>query len=225
MPERTATATPEQQLDELRERQRADRKKLNRIEQRIKDRAKKIEETRAEAKLVERLKGANLLRPSLVVTEADRASDANDIPEAEFRAMALVVLKKETGIPQRNIFGCDHGGSMGDRPPYCNQEVTRARGQAFLQALHSDVWEYMNGVHWTQTTWYEKVFRVERLSDDLTNPAAHLRVCLGDLAILRDAFGVAEAFRRYNGSGPAAEAYKAAAMALMPWATNLVKGG
>lgn len=218
-----AIATPERELEELRKRQKADRKKVSKVEARMKAREKKIAETKEEAQLVARLERAGVKAPFRVILAADRASDAVDVPEDEFRAMALVILRKETGIPQRAVFGCDHG-PQGGTVPYCGDLVTSARGRELLRALHSDVWANMNGVHWTQTTWYEKVYRVEKLSADLTDPEAHMKVCFGDLAILRDAYGVAEAFRRYNGAGPAAEAYKAAAMGLLPWAKKLITG-
>lgn len=220
--DRRITASPERELDELRARQRADRKKREAIERRMADRQRRIGMARQDSRLLSGLKRANVRNPLLVIMEADHASDSADVPIAEFRAMALTILKKETGLPQHAIFGCDHG-AQGGVPPYCHEEVTPERGKAFVRALHSDVWRYMNGVHWTQTTWYEKVYRVEKISPDLTSPGAHLRVCLGDLALLRDAYGVATAFERYNGAGPAAEAYRVEAMSIFPGMLKLVQ--
>lgn len=217
------TAAPEKEIDELRKKQRADRKKRQRIEDRMKDRDKRIEEAREDAALLGRLEHANVLSALKVVIEADRAADENDLPLDSFRAMALVVLKKETGIPQRAVFGCDHG-AQGGNPPFCGDSVNHTNGNRFIKALHEDVWRYMNGVHWTQTTWYEKVFRVEKISPDLTDPVAHMRVCFGDLALLADAYGQQEAFRRYNGAGPAAEEYARVCMSWMPAMLRLVKG-
>jgi len=217
------TASPEKELDAFRQEQRDDKAKLRRIEERVARRKARIEEARRDARLIRRLEKANFRQPLRVVIEADRAADDNDLPLNTFRAMCLVVLKKETGLPQRAIFGCDHG-SQGGRPPYCHDRVTPDRGRAFLKALRADSWGKMNGVHWTQTTWYEKVFRVEAISHDLTSAVAHMRVCFGDLALLRDAFGTAEAFRRYNGSGAAAEEYRRICMSWMPDMLALVRG-
>lgn len=216
-----APATTEAELRELRAKQRKDRERRRKITRRIEKRAKKIADLVTRKRLIGRLKKASVLRPEDVLREADHAARAADVPVREFRAMCLVILEKETGLPQRAIFGADHGPT-GDEPPYCNHAVTRARGKKFLKKLREDPWKYMNGVHWTQTTWYEKVFRVAEISPDLTDPVAHMRVCFGDLAILRRAYGVAEAFRRYNGSGPAAEAYKADAMSRLPRMKKLV---
>jgi hypothetical protein len=223
MPEQRITAAPEKELDELRKKQRRDRKKKKRIEDRMKDREKRIADAREDAQLLERLERAKLERPLEVIVEADRAADENDLPIDGFRAICLVVLKKETGIPQRAVFGCDHG-PQGGNPPFCGDPVNKDNGRRFIAALHSDVWRFMNGVHWTQTTWYEKVFRVEKLSPDLTDPGAHMRVCFGDLALLVDAYGAAEAFRRYNGAGPAAEEYSRVCMSWLPGMEKLVKG-
>lgn len=59
----------------------------------------------------------------------------------------------------RNIFGCDHG-DVGDRPPYCQQAVTRER----VQKLRSNNYARgVNGVGLTQLTYYTLVDRAEAL--------------------------------------------------------------
>lgn len=214
-------ATPERELDLLRAAQAQDRERLDTIRDRIKRRARAITDLAARVTLNGRLKKHGVRRAWTVLAEADRASRAADVPRDEFRAMALVCLAKETGLPQHNIFGGDHG-NVGDTPPFYHQEVNHYRGTLFIAALRRDPWPYMNGVSWTQTTWYEKVYRVAAISPDLTDPAAHMRVCFGDLAVLRRAYGVRDAFRRYNGAGTAAELYAADAMSRLPIFQNLV---
>lgn len=216
-------AQPDKEIERLRKEQREDREHVEAIEQRIKNRADRLDQLRRDAKLLDRLHKAAVRQPVTVMNAADRAADEANVDEAEFRAMALVILSKETGLPQKSIFGCDHG-AQGGNPPFCHEEVTHERGLAFVRQLHATPMASMNGVHWTQTTWYEKVFRVEKLSPDLTDPAAHMEVCFGDLAILRKSYGVADAFRRYNGSGPAADAYSLDAMNRLPRFKDLVRG-
>lgn len=204
-------ATPESHLKDLRAAQKADAKRIREIERRMKDRGDDLASWKREDARVDALDRHGVERPWLVITEAERAEASVGELDTNFLAISLAVLHHETAQgqsrgPFRAVFGCDHGPQSG-RPPYCGDAVTHDRGRAFLKALHGDVWANMNGVHWTQTTWYEKVFRVERLSADLTDPGAHLRVCLGDLALLIKSRGVHDGVMAYNGAGPAAEQY------------------
>jgi hypothetical protein len=57
---------------------------------------------------------------------------------------AAALLEKESG-KGRNIFGCDYG-SCGDKPPYCNQNVTETRARRLRAS------EFANGVGPTQLT-------------------------------------------------------------------------
>lgn len=140
-----------------------------------------------------KLKRHGVRAPRSVIAEAKRANlDLAD---------AVTMLEQETGIPQQNIFGCDHG-DVGDRPPYCHQAVTRERIQRWWPIHQSQ----MNGVGWTQITWYTYVEEAQRLG------GAHkvkyqMRVGFKALADLIRAYGVQDGHRRYNGSGAAAEAY------------------
>ena len=84
-------------------------------------------------------------RPLLVLKEADRAS----IP----RWAALTILDKETGIPQRNVFGCDHGPGRA----FCHEKVTSRKVKALLDS------PYSNGVGWTQLTYKPYVRQAQRL--------------------------------------------------------------
>ena len=220
----SSPATPERHLRELRRAQREDRERIREIEERIARRGDDIERWRAEDRRVNRLDRADVKAPWSVLVAADRAAARADVPELEFTAMALVVLRKETGIPQRNIYGCDHGPRTG--PPYCNQAVTEANAAPFIRWVLADPYAgRMNGMSWTQTTWFEKLKRVlDYKGAPPHDPRAHMHVCFYDLAVLRKAYGVGEAFERYNGSGPAAAEYRRVCESWMPWARELVTG-
>lgn len=138
-----------------------------------------------------RLKRAGVRRPLLVDREAKRAGLR--------LADACAMLQNETGIPQRNIFGCDHGATAG-RPPYCQEAVTRARVVALLRSGKA------NGVGWTQLTYLPFVRRAEALG------GAHrvrnqVRVGFEVLADNQKRFGRWGGFKAYNGAGQAAEDY------------------
>lgn len=210
MPDLHPPATPEDQLDKLRAAQHADRARVDALLEAIDRRGEDIARWRMEDKRVDKLASHGVKLPWVVISEADRAeANVGGLDEVNFLVVALAILRHETGIPQRAIFGHDHP-DPGNVPPYYGQKVTAARGLAFAKALHANPMGMMNGVHWTQTTWYEKAFRVEQLSRDLTSAQAHLRVCLGDLATLIKARGLAGGVEGYNGSGPAAVEYRTA---------------
>jgi hypothetical protein len=208
-------ATPDHILADLRRKQDADRrqkqqalKRARRLTARVKRRARLIAQWAARARLTRRLAKHGLKTPWLVLVEADRASDRAGVDTSTFRALALAILDREGGgafKPTPYRYGCDHGAQSG-QPPYCQDTVTEARSRAFHLAVHRDPWAYMNGEHLTQTTWYEKLFRVEH-EGPTWQPQPHLRVCLGDLAVLVKAGGVWQGAHDYNGTGPAADAY------------------
>lgn len=200
-------ATPDEHLDAIRRRLKANRAKIRELEKRDDELGQDLEKWKRADARVEALDRHGVVKPWLVISEADRAeANVGELEGVPFDLVSLAVLKHETGIPQRAVFGHDHP-DPGDVPPYYGQAVTHVRGLRFLRALHRDVWAYMNGVHWTQTTWYEKVYRVATMSPDLTDPGAHLRVCLGDLAVLIKDRGLHDGVAGYNGAGPAAEQY------------------
>lgn len=147
---------------------------------------------------IEALKRHGVKQPDLVLSEAKRADLK---PE-----YALAMLEKETGIPQRNVFGCDHG-PQGGKPPYCGDAVTKERVAA-LRASGK-----MNGVGWTQLTWWEFVRDADNMGG-AHKPRFQMRVGFDVLATHIAQYGEWGGFRRYNGEGPAAEAYANAAVAL-----------
>jgi hypothetical protein len=123
-----------------------------------------------------------------VIEEANRAG----LP----LAVAVALLEKETGIPQRNIFGCDHGEGVA----FCHENVTEAR----VKALRAS--GLANGVGWTQLTFPPLVEEADRLGG-AHKPRFQMRVGFKLLADNIRANGEQAGFARYNGTGPAAEAY------------------
>jgi hypothetical protein len=134
------------------------------------------------------LKANNVRKPRAVVEEANRAG----LP----LACGVAMLEKETGIPQRNIFGCDHGEGVA----FCHENVTEARVKALRASGKS------NGVGWTQLTFPPFVEEADKLGG-AHKPRFQMRVGFKVLADHIRANGMQKGFARYNGSGPAAEAY------------------
>lgn len=210
-------ATPNDRLKEIEKAIQGKRERIKQLDRQIEALGDNRERWIREDRSIDRLEREGLRAPWLVLTEARRAAAQADVDEREFCAMALTVLAKETGIPQRAVYGCDHGSDVRGRPPYCGDEVTARNGESFCRWVLEDPFDAgpghdsrMNGMHWTQTTYFDKIERVLGLKGKIGPPhqaRPHLRVCLGDLAILRSDGSVREAFRRYNGSGPWAEAY------------------
>lgn len=158
------------------------------------------------ADLVKRLKAKGVRQPIVTIEEARRA----DILVASALAMMQMETNDKTADPrrpgfrlnQRNVFGCDHG-SQGGRPPYCGDNVTEARVHALMAMFPGT----MNGVGWTQLTWYELVREAERMGGAHI-PRFQMRVGFRQLRENFERFGsLHEMFRAYNGEGPAAEAY------------------
>jgi hypothetical protein len=141
-------------------------------------------------KLALKLRAKHKVRkPVAVINAALRA----DIRVASLLAM----LQMETGIPQRNIFGCDHGPGRA----FCHQDVTKER-VAELQRSG-----LANGVGWTQLTYPPFVIEAQKLGG-AHKPKNQMIV---GARILRQNFeqygSIREMYRAYNGSGDAAENY------------------
>jgi len=134
------------------------------------------------------LKAHDVRRPRVVIEEANRAG----LP----LACAVAMLEKETSIPQRNIFGCDHGEGV----EFCHENVTAAR----VKALRAS--DLANGVGWTQLTLPAFVTEADKLGG-AHKPRFQMRVGFKVLADNIHQSGMQKGFARYNGSGPAAEAY------------------
>jgi hypothetical protein len=202
------TATPEKVLRELRERQERDRKKrrealsrARRIERAISQRAKAIAEWASRARAVRRLANHNVSAAWTVLMIADQSARAQELGVQRFREVWVAVMWRETGLPQRNVFGCDWGSQGGD-PPYCGEGCTEARVRAWWP-IHR---EKMNGTSWAQLTWFEKVERAQALGG-CWKPENSMKVGAHDLALLIAARGWHDGIKGYNGDGPAAEEY------------------
>jgi hypothetical protein len=138
-----------------------------------------------------KLKRHGVRRPRLVIREARRAR--LPLPNA------LAMLEQETGIPQRNVFGCDWG-AQGGNPPYCGDPVTRKRVRKLIRLGKA------NGVGWTQLTYMPFVLQAQQ-AGGAWKPKYQMRVGFKVLGDLIRANGIQGGHQRYNGSGPAAEAY------------------
>lgn len=210
-------------LKKIRKEVHADQARINEIEARIAENREDIAKWRKLDRHITAMERAAILKPWIVLTEADwAAAHANLGGDVPFRAVTLAILKRETGIPQRNVFGCDHG-PQGGKLPFCGDECTKARVDELVAALHRDPWSYMNGVGWTQLTWYEKVLRADKLDGGASLPRNQLRVGMEDLALLIKTYGIADGVRRYNGAGPAADEYSHDVVTnLIPWARRIL---
>lgn len=148
------------------------------------------------ARLWFRLKRHGVRRPFLVSQEAKR----ENVP----LHVALALLEKETGIPQRNIFGCDYGPGEAS----CHKRVTRRRVAKLLASTRA------NGVGWTQLT-YKPYVHEANAEGGAHKPRYQCRVGFRILRNLRNVHGGWRlAFQHYNGSGAAAEAYGSEAVAI-----------
>jgi hypothetical protein len=103
-------------------------------------------------------------------------------------ALACALVDQESD--GRNIFGCDHG-PVGDRPPYCHQEVSRERVQKLIAS------PFMNGVGVTQLTWFKFVEDAEALGG-AHEPRNQCRVAFRLLKEYLDKYPYLEALGAYN---------------------------
>jgi hypothetical protein len=135
------------------------------------------------------LRDNGVLKPKVVVEEAERAR----LP----LHMAVAMLEKETDIPPRNIFGCDHGPGRA----FCHENVTAVRVAALRRS------GLANGVGWTQITFPAFVEEADRLGG-AHKPRFQMRVGFKVLNDNMDRQGSAQqGFRAYNGTGRDAEKY------------------
>jgi hypothetical protein len=135
------------------------------------------------------LRQHQVLRPKVVIEEAERAR----LP----LHFAIAMLEKETDIPQRNIFGCDHGPGRA----FCHENVTAARVAALRRS------GLANGVGWAQLTFPAFVEEADRLGG-AHKPRFQMRVGFKVLKDNMERQGTAQqGFRAYNGTGPDAEKY------------------
>jgi hypothetical protein len=103
-------------------------------------------------------------------------------------ALACALVEQESG--GRNIFGCDHG-FIGDRPPYCHQQITKDRTKKLMDS------RFMNGVGLTQLTWFTFVEEAEQLGGAHI-PRNQCRVGFQLLKKYREKYPYLEALGAYN---------------------------
>jgi hypothetical protein len=145
----------------------------------------------ASPRLIERLKAEDVLRPQAVVEEARRAGLR--LP------LACALLEKESGRG-RNVFGHDPTIFVGAG------EVTRSKYAEYKRRRVASGNRLMQGVGPCQLTWWEFQDSADR-EGGCWRPDINMRVGFRHLVALMKQHGESEGARRYNGSGPAAEAY------------------
>jgi hypothetical protein len=145
----------------------------------------------ASPRLIERLRAESVLRPQAVVEEARRAGLR--------LALACALLEKESGRG-RNVFGHDPTIFVGAG------EVTRAKYAEYKRRRVASGNRLMQGVGPCQLTWWEFQDAADR-EGGCWRPEVNMRVGFRHLVALISQHGEADGARRYNGSGPAAEAY------------------
>jgi hypothetical protein len=122
-----------------------------------------------------------------IIREARRAG----IPVS----LAFALVEQESAF--KNVFGHDPTIFVGAGT------VTKAKVESYLkQRGHTR----MQGVGTTQLTWWEFQDEAQKLGG-LWKPEIQMRVAFAHLARQMKDFGRRDGIRRYNGSGPAAEAY------------------
>lgn len=161
---------------------------MKRLRERIRKLRRRLRVFRRRVERIRAMRRFNVNRAALVEREARRAK------LRPWHAVAL--LEKETGIPQKNIFGCDHGPGKA----FCHKEVRKGRVRRLLDG------PYANGVGWTQLT-YKPFVRAANRMGGAHKPKYQMRVGFRLLSDLIKQHGVETGFARYNGSGPKAAAY------------------
>ncbi|HKG66231.1 MAG TPA: D-Ala-D-Ala carboxypeptidase family metallohydrolase [Solirubrobacteraceae bacterium] len=146
---------------------------------------------RSASPLVERLRGAGIVAPRTAVREAERAGLALEL--------ACALLEKESS-GGRNVFGHDPTIFAGAG------SVTRANYAEYKRRRLASGNKLMQGVGPCQLTWWELQDAADA-DGGCWHPEINMRVGFRHLATLVERYGRADGARRYNGSGPAAEAY------------------
>src|SRR4051812_22741591 len=143
--------------------------------------------------LIERLRAGGIVHPKVTVAEAQRAGLR--------LAVACAMLEKETS-GGHNVFGHDPTIFVGAG------KVTKAKYLAYKQQRVASGNRRMQGVGPCQLTWYEFQDEADR-EGGCWRPEINIRIGFRRLAANIKLHGEADGARRYNGTGPAAEAYSA----------------
>lgn len=118
-------------------------------------------------------------------------------------SLALAILQQESW--GRNVFGHDPTIYVGAG------EVTKEKYLAYRAARRASGNRAMQGVGPMQLTWWEFQDGADKMGG-AWKPKYNLRYGYRRLAALIDAHGTWEGVKRYNGSGPSAEAYARSVM-------------
>lgn len=118
--------------------------------------------------------------------------------------LAYALVEQETGTG-RNVFGSDPTIYVGAGA------VTKKKYLAYRARRRASGNRLMQGVGLTQLTWWEFQDAADRMGG-CWNPRIQLRYGFRKLRGLIKAHG-SDGIRRYNGSGPAAQAYKRSVLA------------
>jgi uncharacterized protein YcbK (DUF882 family) len=155
----------------------------------------------ADAKLIQRLQAGGIKAPEMAIAEARSAG--LDL------AYACALLEKESG-GGANVFGHDRDANgryifpARDGAVPVTEELYREYKRRRVESGN----RLMQGAGPTQLTWWEFQDEADR-EGGCWKPAVNMRVGFRRLASLMRQHGEADGARRYNGSGPAAEAYSA----------------
>jgi peptidoglycan hydrolase-like protein with peptidoglycan-binding domain len=143
--------------------------------------------------LIERLRAGGIVHPKVTVAEAQRAGLRLPI--------ACAMLEKESA-GGHNVFGHDPTIFVGAG------KVTKAKYLAYKQQRVASGNRRMQGIGPCQLTWYEFQDEADR-EGGCWRPEINIRIGFRRLAANIKQYGEADGARRYNGTGPAAEAYSA----------------
>lgn len=135
-------------------------------------------------------------RPRTTLQEAKRAGIGP--------ALALAMVEQETGNGA-NIFGHDPTIFIGAGT------VTKDKYLAYREARRRSGNRQMQGVGPLQLTWWELQDAADR-EGGCWKPRINMRIGFRRLAALRKLHGKGTGIERYNGSGPAAVAYRASVL-------------
>src|SRR5919108_2223888 len=142
----------------------------------------------ADATLIDRLRAGGIVRPKTTIAEAQRVG-------LELKYACALLEKESAG--GHNVFGHDPTIFVGAG------EVTREKYVAYKQRRGTT---HMQGVGPCQLTWWEFQDQADR-EGGCWRPEINMRVGFRHLSDLMKKMGPALGAQRYNGSGPAAEAY------------------
>jgi hypothetical protein len=150
-----------------------------------------VRSTIQRAKLALKLRKAGFVYPLITVQEADRTGLS--------LSAACALLEKESG-KGHNVFGHDPTIYAGAG------KVTKGKYITYRTLRRNSGNKLMQGVGPCQLTWWATQDEADRLGG-CWKPRFNMRVGFSNMERLIHLYGNHDGPRRYNGSGPAAEAY------------------